>query len=149
MSNEEKNVSLTAKDLKEIIAGAVSEAVKAAKAPNEIEQQKIDQQKAKIAQDNETRRETSAQIKQNMENDAFRKRACAHEGGKPNHSHCVFVSDDLGGFVICQVCRAVIRPENQLGHFPKDFQKTRMDVIFDTALFNKNFQKTDASGLFA
>jgi hypothetical protein len=149
MSNEEKNVALTAKDLKEIIAGAVSEAVKAAKAPNEIEQQKLDQQKVRIQQDNETRRETAEQVKQNMANDAFRKKTCAHEGGKPKHSHGVFVSDDLGGYVLCQSCRAVIRPENQLAHFPADFRQKRQDVIFDTALFNRVFQTTDSAGLFA
>lgn len=149
MSETEKVVSITANDLKDIIAGAVSEAVKAAKAPNEIEQQKLDQQKLKIEQDNQTRLESASQIRETMKQDAFRKKACAHEGGKPSHAHTVFVSDDLGGYVLCQVCRAVIRPEAQLAHFPKDFQKTRSDVIFDTTLFNKVFQKTDASGLFA
>ena len=48
MSTESKAVSLTADDLKSIISGAVSEAVKAAKAPNEIEQRKLDQEKQKI-----------------------------------------------------------------------------------------------------
>jgi hypothetical protein len=144
-----KNVSLTADDLKNIIAGAVSEAVKAAKAPNEIEQAKLDQQKKQIEQDNQTRLETSAQIKQKMDNDAFQKQVCQHEGGRPKHAHTVFVSDDIGGYVLCQVCRAVIRPESQLVHFPKDIQTSRKDIIFNTVLFNKVFQNTDASGLFA
>lgn len=148
MSNEEKNVSLSTADLQKLISTAVESAVKAAKAPNELEQQQLDRQKDKIKQDNQTRLETAASIKQDLQNDAFRKKACAHEGGKPKHSHSVFVSDDLGGFCICQVCRAIIRPENQLSNFPKDFQKNRSDVIFDTALFNRVFQTTDASGLF-
>jgi hypothetical protein len=144
MSTEvkEKAVSLTADDLKSIIAGAVSEAVRAAKAPNEIEQRKLDQEKQKILQDNETRRETAQHIRQEMENKAFQKRVCAHEGGKDNHTHGVYVSDELGGYVLCQVCRAVIRPENQLAHFPKDFREKRRDVIFDNALYNKVFQRT-------
>jgi hypothetical protein len=152
MSTEDiknKNVSLTAEDLKNIIAGAVSEAVKAAKAPNAIEQAKLDQQQKQIEQDQQTRLETSEQIKQDMANKAFRKQTCQHEGGKPKHPHTVFVSDDLGGYVLCQVCNAVIRPESQLVHFPKDIQQKRQDIIFNTALFNKVFQSTDASGMFA
>jgi len=145
MSNEEKAVQLTTKDLQDIIAAAIA----AAKAPNELEQQTLDRQKAKVIADNQTRLESSAQVKLNMANDAARKRMCAHSGGKPVHSHCVFVSDDIGGFVLCMVCRSVIRPENQIAQFPKDFQKNRSDVIFDTPLFNKVFQATDASGLFA
>jgi hypothetical protein len=59
------------------------------------------------------------------------------------------VSDDIGGYVLCQACRAVIRPASQLANFEKGFELKRKDVIFDTALFNKVFQLTDASGTFA
>ena len=149
MSTEEKNVGLSSKDLKEIISSAVSTAIAEAKKPTVLEQQELDRQKARAEQELQTRRDSAEQIRQNMVNDAFRKNTCLHEGGKPKHSHGVFVSDDLGGYVLCQVCRAVIRPESQLANFPKDFQQTRKDVIFNTQLFNKLFQATDASGLFA
>jgi hypothetical protein len=83
-------------------------------------------------------------------NENFQKRTCAHvTGGRNPHPHTVFVSDDLGGYVLCQKCRAVIRPENQLQSFPSGFKEKRPDVIFDTALFNRVFQLTDASSLFA
>jgi hypothetical protein len=149
MEEKEKSVSLSAKDLKEIISSAVETAVKAAKAPNEIEQAQIDREKQKIAEANQSRLESAAQIRISNANDNFQKRACAHEGGRPKHPHTVFVSDDLGGYVLCQKCRAVIRPETQLPHFPAGFREKRPDVIFDTALFNHVFQLTDASGLFA
>jgi hypothetical protein len=138
-------VTITAEDLKQIITAAIA----AAKAPNAIEQAEMDRAKAKADQDNQTRLETSEQVKQEMANAAFRKKTCLHEGGKPKHPHTVFVSDEIGGYVLCQACRAVIRPENQLVHFPKGFAEKRQDVIFDTALFNKVFQATDASGVFA
>jgi hypothetical protein len=143
--NEEQGVVLTTDALKEIIATAIA----AAKAPNVIEQAEIAKQQKTIEQDNQTRLEASAQIKKKMEGDVFRKRTCQLVGGKPKHPHTVFVSDDIGGYVLCQMCRAVIRPEGQLVHFPKDIQKTRLDIIFDTQLFNKVFQNTDASGVFA
>jgi hypothetical protein len=158
MSNEEKNLSLTANDLKELFkqqaeenAKTLAAVIAAVKAPTEIEQQKIDQQKARIQQDNETRKESAEQIKQDMANKAFRKSACAHQSGSggSHHYHTVFVSDDLGGYVLCQKCNAVIRPENQLGSFPKDFRTIRTDVIFNTALFNTLFQTTNQSGVFA
>jgi hypothetical protein len=144
---EKKNgsVSITAEDLKEIIATAIA----AAKAPNAIEQAQLDRSKAKAEQDNQTRLETAAQVKQEMQNQAFHKQTCQHEGGKPKHPHTVFVSDEIGGYVLCQACRAVIRPENQLVHFPKDIQQKRLDIIFNTALFNRVFQATDAQGVFA
>jgi hypothetical protein len=156
MSTETKVLSLTGNDLKEILKQQADESAKntreiiaAMKAPTAIEQQKLDQLQAQIESKNQERREQAELTKQNMANEAFRKKTCAHEGGKPTHSHVVFVSDDIGGYCLCQACRAVIRPENQLGHFPKDFQKSRQDVIFDTGLFNKVFQKTDASGVYA
>jgi len=141
--------TLSADELKALIEGAVTAAVTAAKAPNAIEQAQLDRAQQKAEQDNQTRLETSAEIKKQMEADAFRKQTCQHEGGKPKHAHTVFVSDELGGYVLCQFCRAVIRPESQLVHFPKDIQKKRSDIIFNTALFNRVFQLTDASGTFA
>jgi hypothetical protein len=151
MSNEDiknKNVSLTAEDLKNIIAGAVSEAVKAAKAPNAIEQAALDRAQKQVEQDQQTRAEQAEQVKQKMANDAFNKKVCSHERGDST-GRGVFVQDELGGYILCQKCRAVIRPENQLVHFPKDFMKTRQDIIFDTVLFNRHFQKTNTSGVFA
>lgn len=141
----EKSLALTKEDLADIIKAAIE----AAKAPNVIEQAQLDHAQKEAEQANQTRLETAAQVRQQMDNAAFRKQTCAHEGGKPKHAHTVFVTDDLGGYVLCQVCRAVIRPENQLQFFPKDIQETRKDIIFNTALFNRVFQLTDASGTFA
>lgn len=142
---EDKGAMFTARDIQEIIATAIN----AAKAPNVIEQAEIDRQLKQVEQDNQTRLETSEQVKQKIKNEAFQKQTCQHEGGKPKHAHTVFVSDEIGGYVLCQLCRAVIRPESQLVHFPKNIQNNRMDIIFNTALFNKVFQNTDASGVFA
>lgn len=146
MGNDDKAVSLSAKDLKEIIAAAVSEAVRAPKVLNEIEQRQLDREKKQVEDNNQSRLEQSQAVIEDMRQKALRKRACAHEGGKPVHPHTVFVNDDLGGFVLCQKCHAVIRPENQISHFPKDFQEKRPDVIFSNEIFNRVFQHTDAGG---
>lgn len=149
MSELEKSVTLTSKDLKEIIAGAVEIAIKESKKPSVLEQRQLDAEAARIKEANDTRKDTAAQIKEEMANKAFQKRVCAHKGGRPEHPHTVYVSDEIGGYVLCQKCQAVIRPDNQLVHFPGDFAKKRTDVIFDTLLFNRLFQECNNNGFIA
>jgi hypothetical protein len=148
--SEVKQVSLSADELQKLIAAAVSAAVTAAKAPNELEQAKLDQAKQKIQDDLDARRQTAGLIKKTMDNAVFHKSVCPHEN-ESGHSTSVFITDEIGGYLLCQLCRAVIRPEQQFNavnhqtgelYFDKDFREKRKDVFFDTGLFNKELQKS-------
>jgi hypothetical protein len=98
---------------------------------------------AKVAkQRHEERMATSAMIREHHRDVAELRANCQHEGGIPKHTVVVFVADDNGGYILCQACRAVIRPESQLQFFPPQFQLTRSDVIFNTKLFDLLSEKT-------
>jgi hypothetical protein len=140
---QEQAVSLTAKDLQQLIATAIA----AAKQPNEIEQfeleekkKKQEQQKLDTEQEQQTRRETAEQQLQIIASKKSFQRVCTHKHRKGD-SHCVFVTDDLGGYILCQKCQAVIRS----GSVPKDYNGT---VIYDTDLFNRLFQDTSSNGVW-
>jgi hypothetical protein len=146
-----QGLQITAADLQTIISTAVAAAVAEAKKPTELEQEELehkkelrDAEKLRVEADNQSRLETSAQQKQQLENRKRVQETCLHEGGKPTHSHAVFVHDPLGGYVLCQVCQATIRPTSQRAHF----KSANANAIFDDRLFQTLFQKTNTSGIF-
>lgn len=140
---EEQTLTLTATNLKDIIAAAVAESRK----PSELEQLELEEKKAaqeqkraQIEQDQQTRRETAEQQLQIMANKRAFQKLCTHKHRKGD-THCTFVHDEQGGYVLCQKCQAVIRP----GVAPKSYTG---DVIFDTDLFNRLFQDTSSNGMW-
>jgi hypothetical protein len=141
---EQSAVSITADQLKEIIATAIA----AAKAPNVVEQAKLDEIQKRDKEAQQNRVEGAEQQRQVLAAKAFNQKVCTHEHAD-GKGRTVFVQDDIGGYILCQKCQAVIRPENQLGFFPQNIQSSRSDITFNTPLFNTHFQKTNTSGVFA
>lgn len=132
---QNQNISLTKDDLVEIITAAVA----AAKAPNAVEQRKLDAEQKQIEQDQENRKKTSGQVLQGIENNKWVKRTCSHEH-KNGDTHCVYVQERVGpGYLLCQKNQCIIRPGTPSPNY-------KGSVIYDTELFNKIFQKTPGSG---
>lgn len=112
----------------------IVETIAAAKAPNAVEQAALDKQKLETKQAQEARVRQSAEVIAELEAKKWTKLNCSHEhpDGK---SHGVYVQErNSPGYILCQSCQAVIRPEPQ----PKDYKGS---AIYNTAMFNKVFQK--------
>ena len=146
-------LTIDAASLAEIIKSAVSAAVAEARKPTELEQQELEArrtlreaEKRKIEVDQQSRRDTAQQQKAEMTRKHQHQKDCLHEGGRPVHPFSVFVHDPIGGYVLCQKCQVVVRPETQRGHFPQDYKGA---TVFDSVLFSRLFQKTSDSGIFA
>jgi hypothetical protein len=143
MANEKPAMNFTVEDIQNIIATAIN----ASKEPSELEKlaleekrAEIEARKAQIEQDQQTRAETARQQIAIMENKRAVQRLCTHKHRKGD-THCVFISDDLGGYILCQKCQAVIRA----GVAPKSNDS---GVIYDAALFNTLFQDCSSNGLW-
>lgn len=137
----DNNISLTPETLKDIIATAVSEAVKAVKAPSELEQRKLDEQSRQIKQDQENRAKTAKDALQEIENKKSVQRSCTHQH-KNGDTHCVYVKESRGiGYLICQKNQCKIRA----GVAPQGYKG---NDIYDTQLFNQLFQKLPDNELF-
>ena len=137
MSQTEPVIALTAQDLKGIIA----ETVKAAKAPNVIEQQKLDQEEKARELAQEQRKNLSESVLADKENKRVVQHICSHEH-KSGDSHCVYIMEKVGpGYLLCQKNQCKIRP----GAPPKNYKG---DDIYDTDLFNRIFQKLPSNEMF-
>lgn len=133
-------VSITADDLKAIIAGAVATAIQEAKKPAPPTERELAEQ----AQAQAARAANAAGVVAEIENERAVQLICTHmhklkEGGG---THCVWIRDEdprSPGYVYCQKCEATIRPgEYDAEGFP--FQRDRR-AIYNTDLFNRVFQE--------
>jgi hypothetical protein len=136
-------VNFTAEDIQNLITAAIA----AAKEPSELEKITIEEKRAEqevrrvqIQQEQQTRAETARQQIQIIENKRAGQKICTHKH-KKGETHCVFITDDLGGYIICQKCQAIIRP----GVEPA---KNNVGAIYDTVLFNQLFQDCSSNGLW-
>ena len=133
----EQEVRITKQDLADIVAAAV----RAAKEPTVIEQRKIDAEQKEIEQAQDDRKKLAASILEDKENKKAMQRICSHEH-KNGDSHCVYIMERTGpGYILCQKNQCKIRPGNQPANF-------KGDDIYDTALFNRIFQKLPGNELF-
>jgi hypothetical protein len=135
MPEKNDNISITKQDLAEIVSAAIA----AAKAPNVIEQQKLDAQAAVIKQQQEYRKTIGASVREDMENRRQIQQICSHE--HPNGaSRSVYVMEKTGaGYMLCLKNQCKVRPE------PKP-AKPDFGCVYDTALFNRLFQKSQNAG---
>jgi hypothetical protein len=145
----EKSDNKLSPEIIEVIKAIVGETRK----PTELEQleiqehrEKLEARKRDIEAAQATRLQGAAGKMQERQNLVAQQKACQHEGGKPFHSFVVFVNDHLGGFILCQHCAAVIRMEQARVFYGKNYAGT---IIFDDNKFNKLFQQTNESGIFA
>lgn len=136
-----ESVNLTKKDLADIVSSAVTAAVKAANEPTSIEKRKIDKENRDFEQEQKDRAEIGMQAVAQKEQQRAIQRMCSHEH-KNGDSHCVYIIEKNGpGYILCQKNQCKIRPE------PRP-EKNADDAIYDTALFNKVFQKLPGNEIF-
>ncbi len=133
----EEAIRLTKADLQDIISVAVT----AGKAPNVLEQKKIDEEQKRTEAAQSTRKALSGQVLQDLENRRNIQRICSHEHANGD-THCVYVQEQKGpGYFICQKNQCIIRP----GTIPAGYKG---NDLYDTALFNKLFQKVRSNEIF-
>lgn len=135
MPKEEANVSLTPADLTNLVAAAVKAAVEEAKKPYVS-----DEDKRRLEQDQIDRKQQAALIAQMEMNKKVAQKRCLHEA-RDGHTHTVFITDEQGGYILCQKCQVVVRP----GNAPNDYKGT---AVFNTDLFNNLFQRSSTSGVW-
>lgn len=132
--SEDKGMNLTAKQLQELVAAAVSAAVSEAKKPAPL----TEEQEASRKQDIDMRRQIAELQLQKVDNERMLRSICSHQ--RANNSYAtVHVKD--GNYVLCQICLAIVRPEPA----PKDDDGRS---IYDTRSFNHLVQASRASADF-
>jgi len=118
----------------------LAEVIKAVKAPNVIEQKKLDAESKAVQDAQEARKQQSESTLLDIKRKGQSQRICSHEHQKTGQTHGVFVMEKSGpGYVLCQLCQAIVRP----GVAPEGYKGVH---IYDTGLFNQLFQKTAPSG---
>lgn len=126
-------ISMTAKDLQDLVA--------AIKAPNVLEQQKINKEMQEQLEKNNDRKETAAGVIALQKQKRDIQRICSHKH-KNGQSHGVFITERRGpGYIICQKNQCIIRP----GIAPEDY--TGGD-IYSTDLFNEMLQELPTAEIF-
>jgi hypothetical protein len=128
-------LALTADDLRDIIASAVTAAVAESKKPAPPTEQEL----AQIAQDQQMRKDTAQDVLRAQANKLANQKVCSHEHPKRegSQSHCVWVKEEnpaSPGYILCQLCQGKVRPE-----VPAE-QRMDTQAIYDTQMFNKLFQ---------
>lgn len=143
-----ETVQLTKNDLKEILADQarlnaemLRETIAAIKAPTANEQHKLDADALRVEQEQKERKALAQSIIQEAENKKALQAICSHEH-RNGDSHAVYVQERTGpGYFICQLNQCKIRP----GVMPEGYKGAD---IYNTALFNRLFQKTANTDIF-
>lgn len=130
-----EGMSLTSKQLQELIAAAVTAAVSEAKKPAPPTETQL----AEIEQANEMRLQQRDLVLQEQANRKATQLACSH---MRRDNTCSGVYVENGNYVICQQCQAIIRP----GVAPTKDDDGRS--IYDTQLFNRMFQLSNSPAIF-
>jgi hypothetical protein len=130
-------ISLTAEDLKGIVASAVTAAVQEVNKPKPLTEAQL----AELKQAQQHRLDTAEDYKRQRVNKRwFQEHGCVHEHAKKagGGTHCVHVIDNDHpadpGYIYCQNCEGKFRPDTE------KWRKLDPTAIFDTAIFNKLFQ---------
>jgi hypothetical protein len=138
--------SQQAEAIKEAVVTAVAEATK----PSDLELEELaerrelrEKEKQKVEAEQQNRAETAKIQREQMENRRNFQRTCLHESARQNYT--AYVHDPAGGYIICQRCQAIIRPESQKPYF----RNAKTEAIFDDVLFAAQMQKGNSSGIFA
>ena len=134
MPEKEQAVTMSPADLQQLIAAAVGAAVAEAKKPVITEKDKRDLEMAQ-----QSRQEQSELVKKIAADKMRRQKICSHMR-RDGSTRGVYVEN--GNFIVCLGCQGIIRP----GTAPENYKGSD---IHDTDLFNRLFQLTSDSGLFA
>lgn len=132
-----QSLNLTPADLQAMIAAAVTAAVQESRKPAPPTEQQL----AQLEMEQQHRKDTSDQVKQLEVNKRANQMICSHEHTNGD-THCVWVREEnpaSPGFILCQKWQCRIRP----GAFNKQGTSYERDrgAIYDTAMFNRLFQK--------
>jgi hypothetical protein len=137
MSELGGNVTLSKEDLRDLISGAVTAAIRTANEPKPPTKAELEE----IKQAQQMRLETAGSLNEQRKHQRwFQTQGCTHEHSKQagGGTHCVHVKDndhqDSAGYIICQNCQGRFRPDDD------KWRKLDPDAIFSTHLFNKLFQ---------
>lgn len=126
-----EGMSLTPKQLQDLITAAVTAAVAESKKPAPL----TDRELAEIEQAQDMRLQQRDLTLAEQARKAADKRACTHMR-RDNTCSGVYVAN--GGYIICQQCQGIIKPAPA----PEGYSG---DQIFDTNLFNRLFTLTNAN----
>lgn len=133
----QQSLTITREDLTAMITAAIN----AAKAPNVVEQAKLDAQQKQIQSDQEARLRISKDVLSEIEGRKWIKKTCSHEH-KNGDTHCVHVQEKHGaGYLLCQKNQCIIRPGTPSPNY-------KGSVIYSTELFNQVFQKLPGGEVF-
>lgn len=140
----ESKMSITAEDLKGIVAAAVATAIQEARKPAPPTEQELASKE--MAQ--QFRKAAAADVMATAANKKNFQRICVHEHAKREGggTHCVWVREEdptSPGYIYCQKCEGKVRPEG--GN--QGTKREDRTAIYDTALFNKLFQDCNESAL--
>lgn len=128
------NTGVSADQLKEILSTVIA----AVKAPSVLEQRQIDAEERRVKEDQENRLKVSKDVLFDIEQKRAVQLICSHEH-PDGTSHGVWIQERTGpGYILCQYNQCKVRP----GVAPAGFKGTD---IYDTALFNRMFQKLPGS----
>jgi hypothetical protein len=143
-----ETVQLTKNDLKEILADQarlnaelLRETIAEIKKPTQAEQRELDATKLRVEQEQKERQALSKSLVEEIENKKTIQRLCSHEH-RNGDTHAVYIQEKSGpGYFICQKNQCKIRP----GNAPEGYKG---GDIYDTALFNRLFQKSANNDIF-
>lgn len=140
----EATLSITAEDLKGIVAAAVATAITEARKPDPPTAEQV----AAVQMAQEHRADMAADVTRTRENKIAIQRICSHEHSnrEGGGTHCVWVKEEdpaSPGYIYCQKCEAKVRPQG--GY--EGTKKADRTALYDTLLFNKLFQDCGTSGL--
>jgi len=130
----EQGITITQEALKEMMV----EAIKAARAPNSVEQMQIDAQVRESKQANENRLKLSQSVADEAKQRKWNRNVCTHKraDGTTRLTH---IQEPNGpGYLLCLWNQCKIRP----GAAPKNYQG---DDIYDTDKFNELIQGVRSS----
>ena len=119
----EQKVQIGAEELKDLLKTAIEEAKKPV--VTEEEQKRREDMIA-------DRRASAEEAKKIIDAEEAKQRACSHRRFENNQSRCVYVDVGTGPgqkFLICQFCRAIIRPEEKPEMF-NALMQSQMPAVF-------------------
>ena len=131
-------LSLTPEALQEMIAVAVATAIQESRKPLPPSEQEV----AQLRMKQEHRERQAEDVIRTAENKRANQLICSHEHNNGD-THCVWVREEnpaSPGFILCQRQQCRIRPNVFDDDADYAFLRDR-GAIYDTAMFNKLFQK--------
>jgi len=125
------------------LGDALPKIIEAIRAPGPLEQRQIAEAEKEIREKQDERKKMAKQVLEDIEAKKQMQATCSHEH-RNGDGHCVHVQDTLPhGYCLCQVCQIRVRPE-----LSEEYRKLDPRAVYNTAMFNRLFQKVPSGGIF-